>query len=124
MCLSKFYFEMKLKCRLNLGGLILTIYSNLVKLARLSSAQGKKIVAHNGVCKLCLSEAELQEGHIIPKFCLSLKKKQGDTFHRDTKEPDKRLQDLTKKYFLCWNCEQKFSKLESDFSTQNVLSAG
>lgn len=70
-----------------------------------------------GVCALCLETRNLKESHIIPRFIGKWLKETSITGHfRSVLEPNKRVQDLTKKYLLCGKCEQKFSDSEKPFA--------
>ncbi|WP_321993067.1 hypothetical protein [Clostridium butyricum] len=70
-----------------------------------------------GICALCKKERKLELSHIIPKFVpRRLKKKSPTGFLRNAFEPDERLQDGTKEYLLCGECEDRFNVWETEFS--------
>lgn len=72
-----------------------------------------------GECKLCKQQAELQLSHILPAFAFKWQKASSGNGHlRSTQEPNARVQDGIKKYWLCTSCEQLFSKSEQAFATQ------
>lgn len=70
-----------------------------------------------GICRLCNDEADLQESHVIPAFVFRWRKDTAPTPHmRASDEPNRRVQDGLKFFWLCRNCEQKFSGWEREFS--------
>lgn len=70
-----------------------------------------------GICALCGEMSELQNSHIIPKFISDdIKRKSVTGFMRSSLNPNKRIQDGFKKYLLCVECEQRFSKVEGLFA--------
>ena len=72
-----------------------------------------------GTCRLCKSEGELQESHIIPAFVFRWLKDTSPTpFMRTSRAPDRRAQDGVKRYWLCHDCEQALSKLETQFANK------
>lgn len=73
-----------------------------------------------GECKLCGEERPLQNSHIIPSFVFRWLKKTGGPM-RLTTEPNRRVQDGLKEYWLCANCEQRFGKREKLFA-ENLFS--
>ena len=73
-----------------------------------------------GICKLCGSESELQLSHIVPKFVFSWLKETAASPLRHSQQPNVRIQDGKKLYFLCTGCENLFSKWENLFS-QNIF---
>lgn len=72
----------------------------------------------NGVCRLFDIEADLRESHIIPKFAFDHMKKTGSRFLRRSSDPNLRLQDGTKKYWLSSKAETAFSRRETWFSNK------
>jgi hypothetical protein len=71
-----------------------------------------------GICRLCHSEAELQESHIIPAFVFRWLKETSPTpFMRTSRTPDRREQDGIKRYWFCRDCEQVLSGLETQFAS-------
>ncbi len=75
-----------------------------------------------GKCKLCHKEKELQESHIIPKFVYKWMKQTGTGRFRQGLNINKPIQDGTKEFLLCRDCEQEFSKRE-DWFKKNVFSS-
>ena len=73
-----------------------------------------------GICRLWRSESELQVSHIVPKFVFSWQKETAASPIRHSKQPNVRIQDGEKLYFLCANCENLFSRWENLFS-QNIF---
>lgn len=72
-----------------------------------------------GVCKFCNENEAIKNSHIIPSFIFSWIKDTSATRKlRESKTPNKRLQDGIKKDLLCKSCEEKFSKLESCFKKE------
>lgn len=70
-----------------------------------------------GVCALCSEERKLELSHIIPKFVpRRLKKKSPTGYLRNAFEPNERLQDGSKEYLLCSECEDIFNVWETEFS--------
>jgi hypothetical protein len=71
-----------------------------------------------GVCKLCGREADLQLGHIFPRFAVKwLKNTSATGFLRDLTSANRR-QETTREYFLCSDCEQLLSRDERMFAEQ------
>jgi hypothetical protein len=78
-------------------------------------------ISHNpvGQCKLCKSKSELQNSHIIPKFVGKWLKKTSFGGHmRNAINPNVRIQDLYKDFLLCFECEQRFARLEKRFAEE------
>ena len=72
-----------------------------------------------GECKLCGKEAELQESHILPAFVFKWQRATSGNGHlRSTREPNQRVQDGIKRFWLCAGCEGPFSRSEQAFATQ------
>lgn len=70
-----------------------------------------------GHCRLCLKWGELEESHIIPGFLYKwLKETSGTGFLRFGQNPNRRVQDGYKDYWLCSSCEDLFAKWESLFA--------
>ncbi len=70
-----------------------------------------------GKCRLCDKNADLQESHIIPSFVYRwFKDSSGTGYLRFGPEPNKRVQDGYKKYWLCVECEQRFQVWETKFA--------
>ena len=71
----------------------------------------------SGACALCRKTAELRTSHMVPSFVGKwLKKTSATGFLSRSDDLSQRVQDLTKPPFLCENCEQIFSRLESHFA--------
>ncbi len=73
-----------------------------------------------GVCALCLQSRELKEdGHLVPKFVGRwLKDTSASGRLRNAMDASVPKQDLSKKPFLCEDCEDRFQKLETLFSNK------
>jgi hypothetical protein len=70
-----------------------------------------------GICRLCNCEADLQESHVIPSFVFKWRKETSPTPHmRVSNEPNRRVQDGLKFFWLCRDCEQRLSNWEREFS--------
>lgn len=68
-----------------------------------------------GNCKLCGQQAELQLSHVVPAFVWRWKRETSGTgYLRLGTEPNKRVQDGWKRNWLCRQCEDRFSKSESE----------
>ena len=61
-----------------------------------------------GICRLYEVEAELKESHLIPKFAFEYTKKTGSRFLRGFANPNVRMQDGPKKYWLSQMQKQNF----------------
>ncbi len=73
----------------------------------------------NGTCKLCQKHTKLNDSHIIPKFIHNWQKKTSFTGNiRSSENIDKVNQGGFKDYLFCNECEQHFSKLETNFSKE------
>ncbi len=71
------------------------------------------------ICKLCQQEKELCDSHIIPSFVFKwLKNSSATGFLRQSKNPNKRVEDGKKSNLLCKDCEAIFNKYETDFSKE------
>ncbi|HBD7441758.1 TPA: hypothetical protein ACT9IY_002886 [Legionella pneumophila] len=69
------------------------------------------------ICKLCEKEAELKESHIVPKLIFRwLKQTSATGLLRKGTEINKPIQDGLKLQWLCFDCEQRFSRWESYFA--------
>lgn len=72
-----------------------------------------------GTCALCGKQDMLEKSHIVPKFIFRrIMKNSPSGFMRNQNEPDVRLQDGSKTYLLCGECEDRFSKLETEFANK------
>lgn len=75
----------------------------------------------HGTCKLCGSYAKLEKSHIRPKFIAKWMKKTSITgyIRRSLGHPrvNKRVQDFPKDYWLCGDCEDRFSVWEGKFAS-------
>lgn len=75
-----------------------------------------------GTCKLCQEEKPLQNSHIVPASIYKwLKKTSGTGRIRTIKNLNKPIQDGQKRYMLCRDCEQRFSKNEKKFKERIFL---
>ncbi len=73
----------------------------------------------NGYCRLCKQEKELVESHIIPNFVYRWLKESSVTGHfRFGETINRRVQDGTKAYLLCGDCEQLFGAWENTFAKE------
>lgn len=74
----------------------------------------KKII---GTCALCSKEnTELKNSHIIPKLVYNRAKMHCNSRFRSFYDPKLIFQDGEKKYMLCHDCEEFFSKYETKFT--------
>jgi hypothetical protein len=72
-----------------------------------------------GTCKLCDSEGPLEESHIVPSFVFKwLKNTSGTGLFRHGAQPNKRVQDGLKRYWLCRACEDRLNVWETKFATE------
>ena len=70
-----------------------------------------------GICALCRKEnIELKQSHIIPKAIYRRAKTFENSRFRNFYEPKDIFQDGEKKYMLCHDCEEFFSKYETKFA--------
>ena len=74
----------------------------------------------NGKCYLCNTETELCLSHIIPKFVYRWLIETSPGYMRDSREPNRRVQDGVKEYLLCSDCEELFSSWEKQFA-ENIF---
>lgn len=71
----------------------------------------------SGLCRLCEHQAELQLSHVLPAFAYRwLRESSGSGHLRNSQEPNKRIQDGLKFYWLCADCEELFSRNETTFA--------
>jgi hypothetical protein len=68
-----------------------------------------------GPCRLCNRTAPLCKSHILPKFAIEQLKKIIGNEIRWGPRPNQPQQDGLKPYFLCEQCENRFSKVETYF---------
>jgi hypothetical protein len=59
-----------------------------------------------GQCRLCQKEAELQLGHVIPRFAVKWMKQTSATGYFRGVDNPKRAQETTRYHLLCHDCEQ------------------
>lgn len=72
-----------------------------------------------GKCALCGQVKKLEISHIIPNFVSRrIIKKSPTGFMRSPYSPDQRVQDGTKEYLLCGDCEDRFNKWETIFANK------
>jgi hypothetical protein len=70
-------------------------------------------------CRLCGAEDPLCRSHIIPKFVGEwLKATNGTGRLRDSANPNRLIQDITWRYMLCTDCEERFAKVEAEICTR------
>jgi hypothetical protein len=75
-----------------------------------------------GICRLCGSETQLQQSHIIPRFVFEWQKRTSSTgYLRFGQQINKRQQDGLKHFFLCAACEARFNVWETPFATHMFL---
>jgi hypothetical protein len=74
----------------------------------------------NGRCHLCNTETDLCLSHIIPKFVYHWLIETSPGYIRDSREPNRRVQDGVKEYLLCSKCEELFSNWEKQFA-ENIF---
>ena len=72
----------------------------------------------SSTCALCKQKSTLRESHIIPNFVGKWLKESGTGFLVSAQDGSKRVQDITKTYLLCDDCEKKFSKFERYFANK------
>ena len=71
-----------------------------------------------GICRLCQQEAGLKLSHILPAFAFRwLKDSAGNAYIRRGMEPNRRVQDGLKYYWLCSSCEGLLNLSETAFAT-------
>jgi hypothetical protein len=76
-----------------------------------------EIVTVQGQCRLCLKQDKLENSHIIPSFVFRwLKETSATGFLRFGQTPNRRSQDGYKEYWLCPECEDLFSRWETEFA--------
>lgn len=72
-----------------------------------------------GICRLCGTTTRLRESHIVPAFVYRwLKETSGTGYLRGGAAPNLRMQDGLKDYWLCGDCEERFSVWETAFANQ------
>jgi hypothetical protein len=70
-------------------------------------------------CRLCGTPSELQESHVVPAFVYKwLKETSATGFIRFGQNPNKRVQDGYKEYWLCSECEKRLNVWETIFATK------
>jgi hypothetical protein len=70
-------------------------------------------------CHLCDQERELRESHVIPSFIIKwLKDTSGGGLLRFGENPNKRVQDGYKYYWMCDECEGRLNKWETEFANK------
>lgn len=71
-----------------------------------------------GSCRLCQQQAELKNSHVIPAFVFRwLRETSGNGHIRRMDEPNRRVQDGLKRYWLCTSCEALLNTSETSFAT-------
>lgn len=72
-----------------------------------------------GSCRLCGEIRGLQESHVIPSFVYKWMKETSATgFMRFGENPNKRVQDGHKEYWLCASCEKRLNVWETVFASR------
>lgn len=72
-----------------------------------------------GICRLCDNEKELRESHVIPSFVYKwIKNSSGGGSLRFGIEPNKRVQDGYKFYWMCNDCEGLLNAWETEFANK------
>ena len=72
-----------------------------------------------GLCRLCETKARLEESHIIPAFVYKwLKASAAASFMRFGTQPNKRVQDGFKRFWLCGKCEDTLNGWETKFANK------
>jgi hypothetical protein len=70
-----------------------------------------------GICRLCQQETELRQSHVLPAFVFRwLKESAGNAHMRRGMEPNRRVQDGLKYYWLCESCEGTLNHYETAFA--------
>lgn len=70
-----------------------------------------------GTCRLCGNSHDLQNSHIVPAFVINWLKDTSPTpFLRESRRPNKRVQDGVKRFWLCAKCEQLIGNYERQFA--------
>ena len=76
----------------------------------------------HGTCRLCGNHTKLEKSHFRPKFIGKWLKRTSITGYRQEAfghpRISRRVQDLPKDYWLCGNCERRFSKWEVKFANR------
>lgn len=76
-------------------------------------------MAVSGNCAFCGQHGSLRESHVLPAFVYRWLRKRSGTGHiRNTENPNRRVQDGLKLYWLCVECEAVFSRYETAFATR------
>lgn len=70
-----------------------------------------------GRCALCGQNRELQLSHIVPHFVGRKLISTSPGSIRSSSEPNRTLQDISKEYMLCADCEELFSAKETWFAS-------
>lgn len=69
------------------------------------------------LCRLCNAQATLQHSHILPAFVFRwMRESSGGGYLRLGMTPNRRVQDGLKQHWLCMDCEELFSRAETDFA--------
>lgn len=73
----------------------------------------------DGICRLCGRDGKLMASHIFPRFVFQwMRETGGGQYFRSSDNPGVREQDGPKKYLLCGECEQRFSRGEAYFKQE------
>lgn len=71
-----------------------------------------------GQCRLCRAHSELQLSHILPAFVFRWLRSSGSGYMRGVGDPNRRVQDGPKLYWLCSSCEELLSVSEGQFASK------
>ena len=69
-----------------------------------------------GQCRLCKEHSDLCESHVIPAFVYAWMRESSVGHMRSSANPNVRIQDGPKFYWLCRSCEQRLGKWEKRFA--------
>lgn len=70
-------------------------------------------------CHLCGALSTFQNSHVVPAFVFRwLRETSGNGYMRANQNPNRRIQDGPKEYWLCLSCETNFNRSETAFATQ------
>ena len=85
-------------------------------MAKNCNLESEIIVPNLGtICMLCQNLPPIKNSHVWPKFAVTWLKENSSPYIRRGDNPNLRLQDVTKFPLLCLECENRFSKFETEF---------
>lgn len=94
-------------------------WTSLAGTLRLTAQKQAGMVVPSQNCRLCAKAAVLHESHVVPAFVFRWMKETSATgFLRFGSEPNRRVQDGVKRYWLCCDCEQLLSGWEAKFASE------